>query len=62
MSIDRLMDKDDAVHMYNRILPGHKKEQSNVIWSNMDGSRDDHIKWTKSDKDKYHMLLLTCGI
>ena len=56
------MDKDDVVHMYNRILPGHKKEQSNVIWSNMHGSRDDHTKWTKSDKDKYYMLLLICGI
>ena len=31
-----------------------KKEWNNVICSNMDGPRDDHIKWSKSDKDKYH--------
>ena len=27
----------------------------------MDGFRDYYIKWSKSDKDKY-MILLTCGI
>ena len=30
--------------------------------SNMDGTRDYHTKWRKSDKDKYHMILLICGI
>ena len=24
--------------------------------------RDNHTKWSKSEKDKYHMLLLICGI
>ena len=24
----------------------------------MDGPRDDHTKWRKSDKDKYHMISL----
>ena len=28
----------------------------------MDGPRDYHNKWSKSDKDKYHMISLTCGI
>ena len=28
----------------------------NAIYSNMDGSRDYHIKWNKSEKDKYHMI------
>ena len=28
----------------------------------MDGPRDYHIKWSKPDKDKYHMILLICGI
>ena len=39
MSINRGMDKEDAVHMYNEILLGHKKEWNNAICSNMDGPR-----------------------
>ena len=39
-----------------------KKEWNNVICSNMDGHRDYHTKWSKSDKDKYRMMSLICGI
>ena len=28
----------------------------------MDGSRDYHTKWSKSEKDKYHMISLICKI
>ena len=28
----------------------------------MDGPRDYHAKWSKSDKDKYPMISLICGI
>ena len=28
----------------------------------MDGPRDCHTKWSKSERDKYHMILLLCGI
>ena len=28
----------------------------------MDGPGDYHTKWSESEKDKYHMILLTCGI
>ena len=44
MFIDRGMDKEDVVHIYNGILLSHKKEQNNAICSNMDGPRDDHTK------------------
>ena len=40
----------------------HEKERNNCIWSNMDGPGDYHTKWSKSDKDKYHMILLMCGL
>ena len=33
-----------------------KKEQNNAICSNMVGPRDYHTKWSKSGKDKYHMI------
>ena len=44
---------------YNEILLTYKKEWNNSICSNMDGPRDHH---TKYDKDKYHMISLTCEI
>ena len=51
MSIYRGMDKEDVVHIYNGILLSHKKEW-NAICSNMDGPRDYHTKWSKSDKER----------
>ena len=62
MSIDRWMDKEDVVYIYHGILLSHKKEWNNTICSNLDGSRDYHTKWSKSEKYKYHMIPLLCGI
>ena len=58
MPIDRGMDEEDVVHIYNGILLSHKKEWNNIIFSNMDGHRDDHTKWSKTKKSKYHMISL----
>ena len=52
----------DVAQIYNGILLSHKKEQNNAICSNMDGPRDCHTEWSKSEKDKYHMISLICGI
>ena len=30
--------------------------------ANMEGSRDCHAKWSKSDKDKYYMISIICEI
>ena len=62
MSTDRWMDKEDVVHKYNKILLGHKKEWNNATFSNMGTTRDYHTKWDKSEKDKYHMVSIICGI
>ena len=43
MSIDRWMDREDVVHIYE-ILHSHKKEWNNAICSNIDEPRDYHIK------------------
>ena len=51
MSINRWMDKD-VVHIYNEILLSYKKEWNNTICSNTEGSRDYHIKWSKSYKGR----------
>ena len=62
MSIDRWVDKEDLVYIHNGILVSHNKEWNNAICNNMNGSRDYHTKWSKSDKDKYHVISLICRI
>ena len=37
MSIDRGMDKEDVVYVYNGIVLSHKKEWKSVFCSNIDG-------------------------
>ena len=49
MSLDRGMDKEDVVHIYNGILFSYKKEWNNAICINMNGHRDYH---TKSDRER----------
>ena len=49
-------------HTYNGILLSHRKEWNNPFCSKIDGPRDYHIKWNKSEKDQYHMISLTGGI
>ena len=50
------------VGIYNGILLSHEKEWYNAICSHMDEAGDYHTIWSKSEKDKYHRLLFTCGI
>ena len=38
-------------YIYNGILLSHKKEWNNAICSNMDGPRDCHNEWSKSDRE-----------
>ena len=55
MFINRGMDKEDVVHIYNGILLSNKKEQSNAICSNMDGPRFVILnEVSQKEKDKYH--------
>ena len=54
MSINWWMDKEDVVRIWNGKLLSHKKEWNNAICSNMDATRG-YIKWSKSERDKYHM-------
>ena len=44
MSLDRGMDKEDVVHVYNGILPNLKMEQNWVIYRDMDGPRVCHTE------------------
>ena len=60
MPIDRGMDKEDVVHIYNWILLSHKKEWNNAICSNMDATRDYHTKWSKSERERRIPYDITC--
>ena len=40
------------IYIHSGILLSHKKEWNNAICSNMDGPRDYHIKWSKSDRER----------
>ena len=56
------MDNEDVMHIYNGILFIHKKEWNSAICSNMDEPRDYYNKGSKSERDKYDMILFICGI
>ena len=62
MSIDRGKDKENVVHIHNGILFSHQKEWNNTICSNMDGHRDCHTEWSKSEREKYSKTSLICII
>ena len=51
------MDKEDMAYIHNGILLSHNKEWNNVIWSNTDGPRDYHTKWSKSDRERQISLI-----
>ena len=62
MPIDRRMDKEDVLHIYNGILLSHKREQNWVICRDVDGSRDCHTECSKSEREnKYQILMHMCG-
>ena len=52
MSLDRWMDKEDVVHIYNGILLSHKKKRNGVVCRDMDGPRVCHTEWSKSEREK----------
>ena len=57
------MDKDDVVHIYNAILISHKKEQIMpfaATWMQLGIIILSEV--SQKEKDKYHMMSLTCGI
>ena len=39
------------IYTHNGVLLGHKREWNYVICSNMNGPRDYHSKWTKSERE-----------
>ena len=50
----------DVVRIYNGILLNHKKEWNRVICRDVDGSRDCHIEWSKSEREKQISYINAC--
>ena len=63
MPINRRMDKEVVVHMYNGILLSHKKTNEIIpfaaTWMDLEIVILSEVSQT--EKDKYHMMLLICG-
>ena len=57
-----LLDKEDVVHTYNGLSLSNKKEENWVICRDLGGPRICHTAWSKSEREKYHILMHTCGI
>ena len=52
MSINGGMDKEDVVHIHNGMLVRYKNEWNCALCRDMDGPKDCHTKWSKSEKEK----------
>ena len=63
MSINRWMDKEEVVQVYNGILLSHKKEQKLTFaatWMQLEIIILSEV--SQKEKDKYHMISFICGI
>ena len=52
MPINRRIDKEVVVHIYNGILLSLKEEQNWIICRDVDGPQDCHTEWSKSEREK----------
>ena len=62
MSINRGMDKEDVVHIYNEISLSHKKNELMpfaATWMDLETVILSEVSQRK--KDKYYMISLICG-
>ena len=62
MFINRGMDKKDVVHIHNGTLFSHKKNEIMPFAATWLQVEIILLSEVKSEKDKYHMLLLICEI
>ena len=61
MPVDRRMDKEDVVHIYNGILLSHKKEIGSFVETWMDLETVLQSEVSQKEKNKYCILTHICG-
>ena len=62
MPVDRGMDKENVVYIFNGILPSHNKEQNWVICRDVNGPRVCHTKGSKLEGENQICILThICG-
>ena len=62
MSVSEWVDKTTRGHLHNGILFGDRKENF-TLCNNMDGPGEHMLsEISQSEKDKYHVISLICGI
>ena len=52
MFIDRWVDKEAVVHIYNEILLSHKKEHISVSSNEVEEPRAYYTEWSKSERER----------
>ena len=62
MSIDRWMDKEVVEHIHNGILLSYKQGCIWVSSDEVDKSRAYYTEWSKSEREKYLILMRIYGI
>ena len=63
MSINRGIEKEDVVYIHNGILLSHKKNEiMPFAATRMDLEMIILSEVSQTEKDKYHMISLICGI
>ena len=63
MPIDRLTDKEDVLHIYNGYYSAiQRNETGSFVESWMDLEIIILKEVSQTEKDKYHMISLICGI
>ena len=63
MSINKGMDKEDVVHIYNGILLNHKKNKTGSfteMWMDLESVIQSEV--SQKEKNKYRILMHICGI
>ena len=62
MPIDRRMDKENVVHIYNGILLSHKRNEIGSfveMWMDLETVIQSEV--SQKEKNKYHILTHICG-
>ena len=60
MLINRCIDKEVVVHVYNGIFLTYKKECIWVSFNEADEPRAYYTEWSKKEKEKYYILTYIC--